>query len=272
MSLRSTPESLIPAATSFWLPETSASRSTSLLRVIRTSVHLPPTPPDNSRALSSFTTSRREQKTRTIDEGCIDVPIARLESLCDGLLDFSGLGLPGAEADLGDLDAVVTGGGQNRGNCENWGTRGSAGPCMLLRPWVGTYACWLALGRVQVRCRWMHTSERPVKSRRHRPPPTFCSHGSRMSPHVPVHSQSKFALVRHGCECVVVCAGECGRKLWELIYRCSGVWGALLTWDDQEWRYYDVMTRASGLRRQPFAWFQHTRLTLHRATLTIPAA
>lgn len=184
MSLRSTPESLIPAATSFWLPETSASRSTSLLRVIRTSVHLPPTPPDNSRALSSFTTSRREQKTRTIDEGCIDVPIARLESLCDGLLDFSGLGLPGAEADLGDLDAVVTGGGQNRGNCENCGTRGAAGPCMLLRPWVGTYACWLALGRVQVRCRWMLTSERPVKSRRHRPPPPFCSHGSRMPPHV----------------------------------------------------------------------------------------
>lgn len=37
--------------------------------------------------------------------------VASLEGLCDGLLDLSRLGLPGAEAELGDLDAVVTGGG-----------------------------------------------------------------------------------------------------------------------------------------------------------------
>lgn len=46
-----------------------------------------------------------------VNEGSIDMLVASLEGLCDGLLDLSRLGLPGAEAELGDLDAVVTGGG-----------------------------------------------------------------------------------------------------------------------------------------------------------------
>lgn len=42
-----------------------------------------------------------------VDQSTVDMPVSDFNGLCDGLLDLSGGRLPGAEADLGDLETVV---------------------------------------------------------------------------------------------------------------------------------------------------------------------
>lgn len=148
--------------------------------------------------------------------------VTDLEGLCDGLLDLSRLGLPGAESDLGDLDAVVTGWRLTQWKLwKLWRTRGHW--AMHVSAPLGKRRSVLASAGPQVGTAGGGCTRHTQLSKLATccPPPPRFNHGSRKTPSHSVHSQSKLALVRHGCVCCCVC-GRVRWQLWEPIYRCDG--------------------------------------------------